>query len=73
VPVLALGAIIWAFPTPSIFVILNRVQEVLASNDCILRHVIGAFSWIFVQVDCLRCTSYLNTLGTSQTLRILEK
>jgi hypothetical protein len=46
---------------------------VLARDDCVLRHVLGALSWVFVQINLLALLNSLLLLLGAEGLSIFEE
>jgi hypothetical protein len=74
VTILAFQAAVWTLPSPSVHLVLNSIQKVLASDNGVLWHVLSALSRISVEVNLLTVLFNHGAFAFPlQTLRIFEK
>ena len=71
VPVNTTSAAVGTLPTPTVLLVLDGIHEVLASNNRVLRHLVGAHTRILVEVHLLVVFNLL-VLGVLQVLRVFE-
>ena len=72
VPVLAAGAVVGTLPAPAVLLILDGIHEVLAGDDRVLRHLVGAHARILVEVHLLVVFDLLVLGVLLQVLRVFE-
>ena len=71
--ILTLHALVRAFPTPTVQLVFDCIQEILARNDSVYRHVFSTFSRVLVQVDRLGCAGHLLSFLARHVLSVLEE
>lgn len=70
-PILAIDSIIGASPTPTVQLLLDGIQEMLARNNSVLRHLVSALTRVLIKVDFLTVDDLgVGTAGLQVLLRL---
>jgi hypothetical protein len=71
-PILAVDTSHGADPTPTVKLLLDGIQEMLARNDSVLRHLVSALTRVLIEIHLLTGNNFGIGTRLLQVLGILE-